>query len=109
MRFLKKLFSSGSARGQNPSMNFYIRPKRCQEIVEVRVDLYNDLSQSDPGQKGAYFTRKIARGARCPFPSELTLYFDNNRRLIEAEVIDGEQVSAEDYDAFMAAKAARAN
>lgn len=105
MNFLKRLFSPGGGGEGNPATIFYVRPKRCQEIVQVRVDLYNDLSQSDPDQKGKYFTRKGARGMRCPFPAEITLYFDANRRLIETEVTDGEIVSADDYEEWLAAKA----
>jgi hypothetical protein len=102
VNFLKKLFSPADNR--NPSSSFYVRPKRCDEILEVRINLYNDPSLTDEGQ---YFVRKIARGARCPFPAELLVYLDNNRRVKSVEVVDGEQVSEADYQNWLAEKQAK--
>lgn len=101
MNFLKKLFASGGGSGGGNFLTVYVQPKRCDEIVIVRINLYNDLSQSD---SGGYFTRKLARGTRCPFPAELSLHFDGKRRLVESEVENGELVSAEDYESWLAEK-----
>jgi hypothetical protein len=99
MNFLKKLFGGMGAPQRNPAADFYVRPKHCQEVVHVRVDLYNEPSLSDDG---TYFLRKIVRAVRCPFPAELHLYFDQNRKLVNTEVIDGELVTAADYEAWTA-------
>ena len=96
MNFLKKLFATGGS--SRAGSYFYVRPKRCPEVVKVRVNLANDPSKTDDG---GYYCRKIVRGQRCPFQAELHLYFDNNRRLIRSEVDDGELVTAEDYEAFI--------
>ena len=104
MNFLKKLFATGAPN--NPSTHFYVRPKRCDEIVEIRIDLYNEPSLTDEGQ---YFVRKIVRGVRCPFPAELLVYMDKNRNVRSVEVVDGEQVSAEDYEAWLANKQAKSS
>jgi hypothetical protein len=78
-----------------------VRPKRCQEIIPVRIDTYNEVSLTDEGD---YYARKIVRGGRCPFPAELHLYLNKDRRLVKVEVTDGEQVSAEEYEAWLAEK-----
>ncbi len=100
MNFLKKLFGGG-ARQQDRASYFYVRPKRCDEILQVRVDLFNEPSLTDDG---AYYVRKLVRGARCPFPAELHVYLNANRQPVRVEVQDGEQVSAEQYEAWIAEK-----
>ena len=104
MNFLKRLFGGGGGTGDDKrSFYVYVRPKRCDEIVEVRIDLLNELSQEDTGK--GYFVRKIARGTRCPFPAELLLRFNQSRRAIETQIKDGEVVTAEEYEEWLAAKA----
>jgi hypothetical protein len=104
MNFLKKLFAGGGGSSGGNFFTVYVRPKRCDEIVIVRIHLYNELSQTD---SGGYFTRKLARGSRCPFAAELSLHFDGKRRLVESQVENGELVSAEDYETWLAEKTAQ--
>jgi len=77
---------------------YYVRPKRCPEVVLVRVDLFNDLSLTDDG---GFFVRKAARGERCPFSSEISITFDRNRRVTDITVENGEQVTEDDYLAWV--------
>lgn len=101
MNFLKSLFSGPpSDRG----LYLYVKPKACQEILRIRIDTSNDLSLADSGD--GYFVRKMARGNRCPFPVEMQIYFDKNRRMTDKQIENGEFVSQEEYDAFMAEKEA---
>lgn len=103
VNFLKKLFGGGgqrAQRGDDRGLYFYIKPKMCQEILVVRVDPWNDLSRTED-EKG-YWVRKLASGTRCPFQAEITLYFDGNRRLRDRDIINGEFVTREDYEAFQA-------
>ena len=100
MNFLKNLFASASSGGDKFGRFYYVRPKHCKEVLQVRVNLMNDLSRTDDG---GYYCRKIVRGRRCPFPAELHLYFDKGHKLINSQVDDGELVSEEDYEAFVAA------
>ena len=94
--FLKKLLV-GTGPGEKNILYLYVRPKRCDQIVRVRINLYNDLSLSDGD---GYHCRKVARAARCPFAAELFLRFDGKRRLLEqeedievvGEAADGEEV-----------------
>jgi hypothetical protein len=101
MDFLRRLFGGG---GASPSgdrgLYVYVRPKMCKEILRVRVDPMNNLSESDEG--GTYFVRKVATGQRCPFPVEITLYFDGSKRVTKREITNGEFVTETDYDAFVA-------
>lgn len=96
VNFLKKLFSGGSSGDRN-SMYIYVKLHRCDEIMKVRVNLYNDLSLTDDG---AYYCRKVVSAIRCPFPAEVELYFDKSRRLVESRVDKGELV---DEAAYLAA------
>lgn len=105
MNFLKKLFG-GKGGADSRGLYVYVRPKRCDQIVQVRIDLYNDLSKSDDGK--GYFVRKIAEAARCPFPAELHLYFNNQRKLTEKRIENGEYVTEDEYRAWMAEKEEKA-
>lgn len=104
MNFLKKLFGGSSGSPDGRSFYVYVRPKMCQELIEIRIDLYNDLSQEDHGS--GYFVRKVASATRCPFQAEMTLYFDKGRRYLSGDIENGEFVTAEEYAAWAAQHAA---
>lgn len=99
MKFLKSLFGGGS---DDSGLYIYVRPKMCEEIVRVRVDLRNHLSTADEGD--GYFTRKMVSATRCPFQAEVELHFDKNRRLTSQSCSDGEIVTKAEYDAWVAEK-----
>ena len=92
MNFLKSLFGGGG-RHEDRGIYFYVQPKMCQEILRIRVDPLNDLSQTDDGK--GYWCRKLASAARCPFQAELELYFDKNKRFKDSHVENGKLVSEE--------------
>lgn len=96
MNFLKNLFGGGG-RNDDRGIYFYVQPKMCQEILRVRVDPLNDLSQTDDGK--GYWCRKVASAARCPFQAEIELYFDKNKRFKDSQVENGELVSEEAWRA----------
>jgi hypothetical protein len=102
MNFLRNLFGgsreNGTANDRN-IMVFYVQPKRCDEVIEVRVHLLNELSLTEDG---GYFVRKLVRGARCPFPAELHLSFDSQRRLLQVGVQDGANVDEAAYQNWVA-------
>ena len=104
MNFLKNLFSGGPRGPQERAIYVYVRPKRCDEIVQVRIDTYNDLSLNDEGN--GYWVRKIASAIRCPFQAEVTLYFNKSRQITESSVENGELVDQAVYEAYMAEKEA---
>lgn len=94
MNILKSLFGGGG-RDDDRGIYFYVQPKMCQEILRIRVDPLNDLSQTDDGK--GYWCRKLASAARCPFQAELELYFDKNKRYTHSDVENGELVSEADW------------
>lgn len=101
MNFFKRRTPKFGTPGSSPEMGdknayfVYVRPKRCLEVVRVRINLMNDLSLTD--DESGYFVRKLASAQRCPFQAEISLLFDRNRRLVEAEVENGEMVTQADY------------
>lgn len=106
MGFLRKLFGGGGA-SQQQAMTFYVRPKRCDEIVVVRLNLMNDLSLTE--DNAGYFVRKIVRAYRCPFEAELLVNFDKDRRVTELTVENGETVEEAVYQQWLAEKESAAN
>ncbi|MEM6280730.1 MAG: hypothetical protein AAF787_00940 [Chloroflexota bacterium] len=107
MNFLKNLFGGGngaSDANNDRGIYVYVRPRGCEEVIRVRLDPANDLSNAD----GGYFVRKIARGNhRCFDPVEMSLYFDNNRKLVENDITGGELVEKADFEAWEAKLAAK--
>jgi hypothetical protein len=99
MGFLKKLGSifGGSSGGSSDSGGFYlyIKCNRCGEVIETRVNLFNDLSveYSETGSVDAYYCRKVLVGAnRCYQPIEVGLQFDSRRKLVDKTVSGGQFV-----------------
>ena len=72
---------------------FQVKCKRCGEIVEGTVDLYNDPSLEYEGGPPVYFCRKVLVGSgRCYHPVEVTFKFDENRKVLERQITGGEFV-----------------
>jgi len=100
MNFLRRLLGLGTGQpAHQRHYVVYVRPKACREVVRVAIDLLNDLSLND--EENGYVVRKLARGARCPFPVEITLHFSRGRALLEREIVDGEWAEQTDYEAFI--------
>lgn len=99
MDFLRRLFGGGSPASGDRGMYVYVRPKMCKEVLRLRIDPMNNLSESDEG--GTFFLRKMATGQRCLFPVEITVYFDASKRITNREITNGEFVTEEEYTAFV--------
>lgn len=108
MNFLKKLFGGGNANRDDRGMYLYVQPHRCDDVLRVRVDMSNDLSQRDDG--GGYWVRKLASSAnyKCN-PVEMSIYFDKNRRLEDSDLQGGQLVDKAAYDAWVAAQTTAAD
>jgi hypothetical protein len=99
MEFLKRiagLFTGSGGSASSTSGRFYtvaVKCARCGEVVEGRINLYNDLSFEDDENGGAASTlavRKVLVGSgRCFQPLEVVLRFDGTRKLIEKTVTGG--------------------
>lgn len=108
MGFFRRLFGGGGGGNQAPAdrnaMFVYVRPKRCDEIVRVRINLMSELSRTD--YDDGYYVRKMVSAIRCPFQAEVELYFDKSRRLKRSDVENGEIV---DEAAYLAQQAEAEN
>ena len=94
LKWLGSLFSGGSR--DKRGLYYYVRCDNCGEIIQVRLDRYNDLSLDF--DTGGYFARKIVVGTRCYNRMEATFSFDGERNLKEKTVKGGTFVTREEYE-----------
>lgn len=110
MGFFKKLFGGGSSNkssgsrgfGNDRGIYFFVKPTGCDEIVRVRVDPMNDLSESDDG--GTFYVRKGAVGQKCFKPAELELTFNASKQVVEQRVTGGDLVDEAAWQAWIDAQ-----
>ena len=103
MSFFKRISSlfSSPARSDERSYWIYARCNRCKEVLRARVDLYNDLSLDYDAPQAAYFCRKVLMGtSRCFQQIEVSLKFDQNRKLSDSHVSGGQLISQEEYEQY---------
>jgi DNA-directed RNA polymerase subunit N (RpoN/RPB10) len=89
MNILKKVFSPPHRTG--PFYIFSVKCLRCGETIQGQVDLRNEPSLvSDDTGKPFYICRKVLIGnQRCFQQIEVVLKFDDDRRLIEQNIVGG--------------------
>ena len=96
---LSRFLSPRRSTAQRYSM-IYVKCKRCGEKISGRVDLWNELSPDYEGGTQSYFCRKVLMGSSTCFQKiEVALRFDGNRRLVDEEVIGGEAIEKEEFEA----------
>jgi hypothetical protein len=93
---LKSLFTGGGGADESGYW-VYVRCRRCGEAIRTRIDLRNDLSPSD--EEGYTVTKTLVGDRRCFERIEVTLTFDENRRLLGQEIQRGDFISAEEFEA----------
>jgi hypothetical protein len=98
MNFLKRLFSGGGSVGSD-TLYIYIKPKMCNQVLQLEIDTKQQLSLND--SEDGYWVRKIANTPRCPFEAEVILHFDKNKNLIDREISNGEFVTEQVYQDFL--------
>ena len=91
IKYLSNLFTA------SPSSNLHmvaVKCDRCNETIEARINLQNDLSVDyEGGGKPTYHCRKTLMGdGRCFQRIEIDLTFDASKRLISREITGGEFV-----------------
>lgn len=110
MQFLKKLFGGGggglSARpmGDSDGLYVFVQGTGCDEVVRIRINLRNDLSETD--DNSGYWVHKLARGQKCPRSMDLTIHFDERRNIVKQEITGGQYVDEAAYQAWVAQQAA---
>jgi hypothetical protein len=96
---VKSMFSGGE---KDTGYWIYVRCNRCGEALRTRIDLQNSLSQAD---EGGYVIHKTLVGSRLCFERiEVTLTFDEGRRLLDRDVAHGEFITRQEYEAAQPVK-----
>ncbi|MEW6717897.1 MAG: hypothetical protein AB1345_10395 [Chloroflexota bacterium] len=73
-----------------------VRCDRCGEVIRTRLNLSSDLSirYEEGTDKISYFCRKTLMGSkRCFQRIEVELTFDDQRRLMDGQIVGGQFVS----------------
>ncbi len=93
---LKSLFAGGGG-GAEDEYWVYVRCRRCGETIRTRINLRNDLSLGD--EEGYTVTKTLVGDQRCFERIEVTLTFDENRRLAGREIVRGDFITAKEFEA----------
>ena len=103
MGFFKKLASLVSATPTDmETLGLYVRCDKCGEVLGTRIHLGNDLSPlyGEGGPGITYFVRKTLMGSkRCFQPIEVELTFDADRKVIARDIMGGQFITEEEYEA----------
>lgn len=107
LRNIRSLFGGGNT-AQDAGMYLYVkvykvpnRPSPEDEIVQLRLNPYSDLSEDDEGN---LFTKKTVVGTRSFRRAEITVFFDNKRHIRDSEVSGGEVATEEDFKRYQASQ-----
>jgi uncharacterized metal-binding protein YceD (DUF177 family) len=98
MTFFQRLMSRFTRPAPTPGRNVQavtVQCLRCGEVITAPLDLRNDLSVDYDEASGAtsYICRKVLMGRqRCFQQIEVTLHFDQDRKLVSKEVTGGKFV-----------------
>ena len=101
MGFLDSLKSKFSVGGQQRTDKdahwIYVRCHRCGETIKTRLDLQHSLNPLD---QGGYIARKTLVGNQLCFERiEVTLTFDERKRIVEQEAVGGDLITVEEFEA----------
>jgi hypothetical protein len=93
---MKSMLSGGE--GQDKTGYYvYVRCHRCGEAIKTRIDMRNDLSHLE---EGGYVVNKTLVGSqRCFERIEVRLGFDENRKLVDQEIVRGDFITREEFEA----------
>ena len=105
MKFFRELARMLSGTPSNAAqsdigMYYYVKARRSGEVIRIRINPNNDLSLND--EDNGYFVQKVAVGTRSFERVELEISYDENRKVVNAEVQGGTLVDQAAYDADQA-------
>ena len=99
MGFLDALKRLVSNPQEAPILWLRVRCDRCGEIIESRVNLYNDLSAEHDGSEITHRLRKVLIGSgHCYQQVEVEMTFDAQRRVLTRQIRGGTFVEDEEGD-----------
>lgn len=97
MGFLDSIKSMFAGEPEQNEYWVYVQCRRCREVIKTRIDLRNDLSETDDG---GYTVNKTLVGSNLCFERiNITLFFDRSRRLVDQQIERGQFITAEEYEA----------
>ncbi len=105
MSFLSRLAAlfGGAPKVDNRYFSIYVLSNRCREPAMGQVDLFNELSLTDEKER-PFYVRKVLHTSgrnRCFDQVEAQLWFDNNKRLLDKELVGGRWLERDEYDALL--------
>jgi hypothetical protein len=96
MGFLKRFFGGLPASNRSNFYTFTVRCTRCNEAIEGRVNLNNDLSVEYEDGGDVYYVRKVLIGSgMCYQQIEVSLKFDADRRLLKKHIEGGQFIESQ--------------
>jgi hypothetical protein len=105
---LKGMFgSSGDDRNDDDdgeAFYLYIACDRCNDIVAIRVNRRNDLSQEFNSSTGVVTSYRYQKGIvdqKCFRPIHVTITFDSNQREEMRDIAGGRFLTREEYRAAL--------
>ena len=116
---IMSIFGLGGGRGGRSGdrgLYVYVRCSRCQDVVRVRINPYNELSElSDEDDEGVENPRSanpnarfmLTKGvvdAKCFRKMTLIMLFDGRRREIDRTINGGTSADQEDWEAAQASR-----
>jgi hypothetical protein len=118
MDALKSMLGLGGGVGSGPDRGayWYVRCNRCQDVVRVRVNMANEVSElsdepdEDAGEvapsnpNARYAINKGVVDSKCFRPMRLTILFDARKHEIESSVQGGEVVDQAAWEAVRASR-----
>ena len=115
---LKSIFGLGGGAGSavDRGRYWYVRCNRCQDVVRVRINMANEVSEvsdtpdddadtmrpSNPNAR--YAITKGVVDSKCFRPMRLTILFDGRRRELESTVDGGTIADEADWEAVRASR-----
>ncbi len=99
MSFFKKLSNLLIPKDKDTAgYLIFVQCNFCKEVIQARVNLYNDLSfQDTPRGKPGYYCRKVLVGnQRCFRSIDVEMWFTAKRQLIKYSVNGGKFISPEE-------------
>jgi hypothetical protein len=104
---LRKAFGGGGSRSSSGNSGrtytIYAKCQRCGEPLKGRVDMMNEPSLGEDEETWVVRKGLVGSGAqRCFQTVEVTLTFDAKKQtVIDSEVIGGQLITAEEYEALV--------
>jgi hypothetical protein len=89
MGLFSKRSGKKSARPRGDSMDVYVTCDRCGEVIKTHIIKGSELIPTYADEGPAYTLRKELIGSKCPNRVQLSMEFDQGKRMTSREVTGG--------------------